>query len=41
MKITMLSGSPKGELSVTLQYVNFIKKKFPNTSFRCIISDTR
>lgn len=33
MKITVLSGSPKGELSVTLQYVNFIKKKFPEHEF--------
>jgi len=30
MKITVLNGSPKGDLSVTLQYVNFIQKKFPN-----------
>ena len=29
MKITVLNGSPKGDLSVTLQYVNFIQKKFP------------
>ena len=29
MKIAVLSGSPKGELSVTLQYVKFIQKKFP------------
>jgi len=30
MKITVLNGSPKGDLSVTLQYVNFIQKKFPH-----------
>ncbi len=30
MKITVLNGSPKGDLSVTMQYVNFIQKKFPN-----------
>ena len=30
MKITVLNGSPKGHLSVTLQYVNFIQKKFPH-----------
>jgi multimeric flavodoxin WrbA len=29
MKITVLSGSPKGEKSVTLQYVRYIQKKFP------------
>jgi len=29
MKITVLNGSPKGDLSVTLQYVNYIQKKFP------------
>jgi len=30
MKITVLNGSPKGDLSVTMQYVNFIQKKFPH-----------
>lgn len=29
MKITILNGSPKGELSATLQYVYFIQKKYP------------
>lgn len=29
MKIAVLSGSPKGDLSVTLQYVRFMQKKFP------------
>ena len=29
MKIVVLNGSPKGNLSVTLQYVLFIRKKFP------------
>jgi multimeric flavodoxin WrbA len=28
MKITVLNGSPKGELSITLQYVHFLQKKF-------------
>jgi multimeric flavodoxin WrbA len=28
MKITVLSGSPKGEKSVTFQYVRYIQKKF-------------
>ena len=30
MKITVISGSPKGELSVTFQYVRFIMKKNPD-----------
>jgi len=29
MKIAVLNGSPKGDLSVTMQYVHFIQKKFP------------
>ena len=29
MKITVLNGSPKGDQSVTMQYVHFIQKKFP------------
>lgn len=29
MKIIVLNGSPKGDLSVTMQYVHFIQKKFP------------
>ena len=33
MKISVLSGSPKGDLSVTLQYVNYIRKKFPAHEF--------
>ena len=28
MKIAVLSGSPKGEYSITLQYVRFLQKKF-------------
>lgn len=28
MKIAVLNGSPKGDLSVTMQYVKFIEKKF-------------
>ncbi len=30
MRIAVLNGSPKGKLSLTLQYVNFIQKKFPH-----------
>ena len=33
MKITVLNGSPKGESSITLQYVNFMQKKFPRHEF--------
>ena len=29
MKIAVLNGSPKGNISVTMQYVHFIQKKFP------------
>ncbi|MCK4251746.1 NAD(P)H-dependent oxidoreductase [candidate division WOR-3 bacterium] len=29
MKIAVLNGSPKGEMSITMQYVHFIQKKFP------------
>jgi len=29
VEITVLNGSPKGDLSVTLQYVLFIQKRFP------------
>ncbi|MBS3819928.1 NAD(P)H-dependent oxidoreductase [bacterium] len=29
MKITVLNGSPKGRQSVTLQYVHYIQKEFP------------
>ena len=29
MKFAILNGSPKGEFSITLQYVQFIQKKFP------------
>jgi len=36
MKITVLNGSPKGDLSVTLQYVNFIQKKFPHHEFKIL-----
>ena len=29
MKLVVFNGSPKGNLSATLQYVRFIEKKFP------------
>ena len=34
MKIVVLNGSPKGNLSTTLQYVRFMEKKFPANSFQ-------
>jgi len=36
MKIVILNGSPKGENSVTMQYVAFIQKKFPQHEFKQI-----
>ncbi len=33
MKIVVLNGSPKGDLSVTLQYVRFAARKFTDHSF--------
>jgi multimeric flavodoxin WrbA len=34
VNIVVLNGSPKGELSVTLQYVNYVAKKFPEHTYR-------
>jgi len=36
MNITVLNGSPKGDLSVTMQYVKFIEKKFEGHNFNYI-----
>ncbi len=36
MKITVLNGSPKGNLSVTMQYINFIRKKFPQHELKTL-----
>jgi len=36
MNITVLNGSPKGDLSVTMQYIRFIEKKFPIHKFNYI-----
>jgi multimeric flavodoxin WrbA len=33
MNIVVLNGSPKGEISVTMQYVEYIRKKFPQHTF--------
>jgi NAD(P)H-dependent FMN reductase len=34
MKIVVLSGSPKGDQSVTLQYIRFLEKTYPFHSFQ-------
>jgi multimeric flavodoxin WrbA len=34
MKIAVLNGSPKGEISVTMQYVHFLEKRFPENEFK-------
>ena len=36
MKIIVLNGSPKGTQSVTMQYVNFIQKKFPQHELKIL-----
>ncbi len=36
MKIAVLNGSPKGDLSITMQYVKFIQKKFPEHKMKII-----
>jgi multimeric flavodoxin WrbA len=33
MKIAVLNGSPKGDVSVTMQYVNYLQKKFTYHDF--------
>lgn len=33
MKIVILNGSPKGDLSVTMQYIHFIEKKHPEHEY--------
>jgi multimeric flavodoxin WrbA len=34
MKIVVLNGSPKGNLSITLQYIRFLEKKYPQHTFQ-------
>lgn len=34
MHIIVLNGSPKGELSITLQYVRYLEKKFTQRDWR-------
>ena len=36
MKITVLNGSPKGDTSVTMQYVYYIQKKFPQHKLKIL-----
>ncbi len=36
MKIIVLNGSPKGDLSVTMQYVAYIQKRFPQHELKII-----
>jgi len=36
MKIIVLNGSPKGKYSITLQYVNFLQKKFGQHEFKML-----
>ncbi len=36
MKIIVLNGSPKGDESVTMQYIHFIEKKFPENSYKIL-----
>ena len=33
MKIVIVNGSPKGDISVTMQYVAYIRKKFPDHEY--------
>jgi len=36
MKVVVLNGSPKGDVSVTMQYVAYLRKKFPEHSYEII-----
>ncbi|TCO72197.1 NAD(P)H-dependent oxidoreductase [Marinisporobacter balticus] len=36
MKIVVLNGSPKGDMSVTMQYINYIQNKFKNHELKII-----
>jgi multimeric flavodoxin WrbA len=36
MKIVVLNGSPKGDISVTMQYVHYIQKKFPQHELKIV-----
>ena len=34
MKIAVLNGSPKGDISATMQHILYIKKKFPQHEYK-------
>lgn len=36
MRIVVLNGSPKGDISVTMQYVHFLQKKFPQHELKIV-----
>ena len=36
MKIVVLNGSPKGDISVTMQYIAYIRKKFPDHEYEIL-----
>lgn len=36
MKITVLNGSPKGDVSVTMQYVKWLSKQFPQHDYQIL-----
>jgi multimeric flavodoxin WrbA len=36
MKIVVLNGSPKGDISVTMQYIAYIRKKYPIHSWKIL-----
>lgn len=36
MKIAVINGSPKGEISVTVQYIKFIQKKYPQHELKLL-----
>jgi multimeric flavodoxin WrbA len=36
MKIVVLNGSPKGDISVTMQYIAYIRKKFPEHTYEIL-----
>lgn len=36
MKIIVLNGSPKGDISITMQYVHFIQNKFPQHELKIL-----
>jgi multimeric flavodoxin WrbA len=36
MKIVVLNGSPKGDISVTMQYIQFLKKTFPQHDLKIL-----